>query len=82
MLPHSSIVIEIRELAGELRIRAVDGDDGEVLAVKDVKVGSTSLSFTLITPSTNWTVHKEIEPRENGALRCTTTTVDDWEKID
>ena len=80
-LPHSPIVVEIHEREGELYIIAVDRNDGEVLSVEDVRVGKKSVSFVLITPSTRWTVNKEIEPQENGALQCTTTTIESWERM-
>jgi hypothetical protein len=80
-LPNSSVVVEISLSDGELQVRASDRDDGEVLQVEDLEIGTDHISFTLVTPSTRWTVHKEIEPQENGSLRCVTTIIDSWERI-
>jgi hypothetical protein len=79
--PNSSVVIEIDLSNGDIRIRAMDADDGEELRVEDVVVGSETIIFTLVTPSTEWTVHKEIESQDNGSLRCVTTIIDSWERI-
>lgn len=80
-LPSSSIVVDITLHGDEVRIRAIDADDGEELRVEDIVVGTETVLFTLVTPSTMWTVHKEIESQENGSLRCVTTTIDSWERI-
>ena len=80
-LPNSSVVVEISISGDVVRIRATDRDDGEELKVEDIDVGSEKIRFTLVTPSTQWTVHKEIEQQDNGSLRCITTIIDNWERI-
>jgi hypothetical protein len=80
-LPNSSVVVQISISGEEIRIRATDRDDGEELRVEDIDVGSDKIAFTLVTPSTQWTVQKQIEPQDNGSIRCITTILDSWERI-
>ena len=80
-LPSSSVVVEITVSGHALRICATDRDDGEELEIEDIVVDEEKIVFTLVTPSTQWTVHKQIEPQDNGSLRCITTIIDSWERI-
>ena len=80
-LPHSSIVVEIAPAGDGLDIRAIDSDDGEELRIDDIQVDDREIAFVLVTPSTNWTVHKAIAYEENDSISCVTTRVDSWERI-
>ncbi len=80
-LPNSSVTVEIRLSGDGVQVRAIDQDDGEELLVEEICVEQGRIGFYLVTPSTRWTVHKEIKAEENGSLLCVTTLVDNWERI-
>ena len=77
----SSVVVDISYDDGVPSVSAVDADDGEQLEILDIEYDEDSVSFTMVTPSTRWTVHHRLSPKENGAIACTTTILDSWERV-
>ncbi len=77
----SSVVVDISYDNGVPRVNAVDTDDDEQLEILDLEYDEESVCFTMVTPSTGWTVQHRLSPQENGAIACTTTILDSWERV-
>jgi hypothetical protein len=76
----SSVLIELL-LSGEtLLVTATDTDDGERLRIADLEWDDETIWFTMITPSTGWTVQHSLRIKESGAIECVAAVVDQWEK--
>jgi hypothetical protein len=76
----SSVVVEISVSHDQVNVCAVDIDDGEELEVGDLSWSEECIAFTMITPSTKWTVYQELRLQVNGSLLCKTTILDHWER--
>ena len=77
----SSVVIDLSVRGEMLLVTAIDADDGEALRISDLEWDDESISFTMTTPSTQWSVSHRLRLQENGAIGCTTTIVDRWERV-
>lgn len=77
----SSVVLEISFKNDTPTVTAVDADDDEELEILDLEYDDESIAFSMVTPSTQWTVHHRITLQDNGAISCTTTIYDSWERV-